>query len=241
MMQIWAHRGASGYAPENTLEAFELAMKQQADGVELDVQLTRDGELVVIHDETIDRVSNRSGWVKDFTLAELKRFRFNKIKPEYEKVTIPTLKEVYQLLKHTDMIINVELKTGLLFYEGIEKKVLDLTAKFGMEDRVIYSSFNHYSVLRIKELNRKAKTGFLVMDGAIDLPRYVKQHSVDALHPASYHLQYSGLVEECKRMGIAVHVWNIKERDIERCFALSVDAIITNFPARTRKLFGEFM
>lgn len=235
-MQIWAHRGASGYAPENTLEAFDLAAKQQADGVELDVQLTKDGKLVVIHDETVDRVSNGSGWVKDFTLAELKRFRLNKIKPEYEKATIPTLEEVYQLLKYTDMTINVELKTGLLFYEGIEKKVLDLTAKFGMEDRVIYSSFNHYSVLRIKELNRKAKTGFLVMDGAIDLPRYVKQHSVDALHPAPYHLQYPDLVEECKRLRIAVHVWNIRDDDICKCKELGVDVVITNYPDRTRNL-----
>lgn len=81
--KVWAHRGASAYAPENTLEAFRLAAEQKADGVELDVQLSKDGELVVIHDETIDRVSNGSGYVRDYTLEELKRFHFNRLHPEY--------------------------------------------------------------------------------------------------------------------------------------------------------------
>ena len=75
---VWAHRGASGYAPENTLEAFQKAVEMGADGVELDVQLTKDGELVVIHDETVDRTSDGSGWVKDFTYARISRFNFNR-------------------------------------------------------------------------------------------------------------------------------------------------------------------
>lgn len=237
-MQIWAHRGASGYAPENTLEAFDLAIKQGADGIELDVQVSRDGELVVIHDERIDRVSNGNGWVKDFTLAELKKFYFNKTKPEYKKTRVATLKDVYALLKETNVMINVELKTGLFFYKGIEEKTLDLSAKLGMEDRVIYSSFNHYSVLLVKKLQREAKTGFLVMDGAIDLPQYVKQHSVDALHSGAYHLRYPGLIESCKQMGIAIRVWNVRDEDVCVCEALGVDAVITNYPDRSRLLLS---
>ena len=124
--KVWAHRGASGYAPENTLESFKMAMDMKADGVELDVQLTKDNELVVIHDETIDRTSNKTGFVKDYTLAELKSFNFNNGNEKYEYAQIPTLKEVFQLLKPSNMVINIELKTGVFFYEGIEEKVLKL-------------------------------------------------------------------------------------------------------------------
>ena len=137
--KVWAHRGASAYAPENTLEAFLLAAEQGADGVELDVQLTKDGEMVVVHDEEIDRVSDGSGFVKDYTLAELKILNFNKTHPEYQDVKIPTLREVYEALKPTGMTINVELKTGIFWYKDLEKKVLELTKEMEMEDRVIYS------------------------------------------------------------------------------------------------------
>ena len=109
--KVWAHRGASAYAPENTLEAFRLAAEQKADGVELDVQLSKDGELVVIHDETIDRVSDGSGYVRDYTLEELKRFHFNRLHPEYADARIPTLAEVYELLKPTGLEINVDRKS----------------------------------------------------------------------------------------------------------------------------------
>lgn len=113
--KVWAHRGASAYAPENTLEAFKLAVDIGSDGIELDVQLSKDGELVVIHDEEIDRTSNGKGFVKDYTLKELKKFNFNHSNSKYHKVNIPTLKEVFELLKSTEMDINVELKTGVFF------------------------------------------------------------------------------------------------------------------------------
>ena len=98
-VKIFAHRGASAYAPENTLEAFRLAMEQGADGIELDVQLTKDGELVVIHDETIDRVSNGKGAVRDYTLEELKSFSVSNHFEQYPDVKIPTLREVLELVK----------------------------------------------------------------------------------------------------------------------------------------------
>ena len=110
--KIWAHRGASGYAPENTLESFELAIEQKADGIELDVQMTKDGELVVIHDETIDRTGNGTGRVQDHTLKELKALNFNKTHPEYASAKIPTLREVYELVKPSGITVNVEMKTG---------------------------------------------------------------------------------------------------------------------------------
>lgn len=129
--KVWAHRGASAYAPENTLEAFKLAIEQHADGVELDVQLTKDGKLAVIHDETIDRTCNGTGYVKNFTMAELKQFSCNKTHPEYSSAVIPELKEVLKLLKPTNLTVNIELKTGIYRYKGIEEKVLRLVEKLG--------------------------------------------------------------------------------------------------------------
>ena len=157
--QVWAHRGASAYAPENTLEAFKLAAGHGADGVELDVQLSRDNELVVAHDETIDRVSNGSGYIKDHTLRELKKLRFNRLFPEYRDAAIPTLREVYELLKPTGLVINVELKTGIVPYEGIEERALCLASEMGMGNRVIYSSFHHPSLVKLKMLDSSVKTG----------------------------------------------------------------------------------
>ena len=121
---VWAHRGASGYAPENTLAAFEKAVELGADGVELDIQLTKDDEIVVIHDEKIDRTSDGEGWVKDYTLEELRGFNYNRTKPEYEHADIPTMREVFELLKPTGLFINIEIKTGVFFYEKIEEKIL---------------------------------------------------------------------------------------------------------------------
>ncbi len=110
MTKIFAHRGASGYAPENTLDAFALAMDMGADGIELDVQMTKDDEVVVIHDETIDRVSDGKGMVKDYTLEQLREFSFDNHMEGYEHVSIPTLNEVLELVKPSKMEVNVELK-----------------------------------------------------------------------------------------------------------------------------------
>lgn len=182
--KVWAHRGASGYAPENTLDAFRKAVEMGADGIELDVQMTKDGELVVIHDETINRVSNGKGWVKDYTYEELKKFNFNKTHQEYTKEEIPTLEQVYRLNKQTNLTINVEIKTGIVFYPGIEERVLELTERLGMKEHVIYSSFNHYTIRKIKELDPQAKTGMLYEDGIIDAVDYACDVvKADALHP----------------------------------------------------------
>ena len=238
---VWAHRGASEYAPENTLPAFEEAVRQGADGVELDIHLTKDGELVVIHDEKINRTSNGKGMVKDMTLAELRRFNYNRKHPEVcDWAEIPTMREVFELLKPTGLTINIELKTGVVFYPGIEEKILRLTAEEGMEDRVIYSSFNHYSVLRLKELDPQAKTGFLYSDGPIDVPAYGKKYGVDALHPALYNLQYPGFMEDCRAQGLSVHVWTVNSpMYVRMCQAAGVDAIITNDPKMTRAMVDE--
>ena len=118
-IKVWAHRGASAYAPENTISAFRKAAEMKADGVELDIQLSKDGELVVIHDETVDRVSDRKGFVRDFTLRELQEIDVSRPIPGFGFERIPTLSEVLEELKPTGMTVNIECKTGIFFYPGL--------------------------------------------------------------------------------------------------------------------------
>ncbi|MDD3172307.1 MAG: glycerophosphodiester phosphodiesterase [Herbinix sp.] len=239
--QVWAHRGASGYAPENTIEAFQKAIEMGADGVELDVQMTKDNQLVIIHDETVNRVSDASGWIKDFTYEELSKLNVNKKFPEYGKVRIPTLEEVYLLLKDTNLSLNVELKNGVVFYEKLEERVMDLTNRYGLQDRIIYSSFNHYSVMKLKELDSCVQTGFLYEDGYINMPDYALKYHVEALHPALYNLQYPDFIKDCKLRGIGIRVWTVnKLNDMKRICENGIDVMITNYPDIGRNVVDEY-
>ncbi len=238
---IWAHRGASGYAPENTLPSFQKAVEMKADGVELDIQLTKDDVIVVCHDEKVNRTSNGKGWIKDFTFEELRKLDFSNKKPEYAGVQIPTMEEVFDLLKDTGLTINIELKTGVVFYQDLEEKILRMAQEKGWEDRVIYSSFNHASMKKLKALNPNAKAGLLYADGTINMPTYTKELGMDAIHPALYNLQYEGVVEECKQLGLKINTWTVNEEE-HLLFAkqFGVDAVITNYPDRARRLYyGE--
>ena len=238
--KVWAHRGASGYAPENTLEAFEMAVKQQADSVELDVQLTKDGELVVLHDETLDRTTDGKGFVKDYTLKEVQALKAVKTHPEYQTGRIPMLAEVYDLLKPTGLEINVELKTGIFFYPEIEEKVLKLTKEMGMEERIWYSSFNHYSLKKVKECNPSARTGILYSDGWIEPWNYAKELGVDAMHPFFVNTQYPGYLENCKRLGLKTHAWTVNEKEYMQLLTRQgIEALITNYPDIARKVVEE--
>lgn len=239
---IWAHRGASGYAPENTLIAFQKAVELGADGVELDVQLTKDDQIVVIHDETIDRTSDGKGWVKDYTLEELRKFNYNKVHPEYEHADIPTLREVYELLKPTGLTINVELKTGIVFYEELERKVLELTKEMGMEDKVLYSSFNHYTCVKIHELAPEAYVGFLYADGPIAMAEYAAKYHADALHPALYNLQFPNYMKDAIEHDLDVNVWTVNEEMyMQMCCQFGVNAIITNYPDKALTVAKAFV
>jgi len=229
--EIFAHRGASQYAPENSMAAFMLAYEQGADGIELDVQLSKDGEIVVIHDETINRVSNGKGAVRNYTLEELRKFSFNNRMEEYENVKIPTLREVLELAKAWKMKVNIELKTGIYWYPQIEEKVVRMVQEEKMEEWVIYSSFNHYSVSKVQQLVPEAKTAYLFSDVILDVEKYAKEHGVQGLHPALYHVKMADFLERYQEAGLDVRVWTVnKEKDMEHLIRAQVTALITNKP-----------
>lgn len=237
MTKIFAHRGASAYAPENTVEAFALAMEQGADGIELDVQMTKDGQVVVIHDETIDRVSDGTGAVRDYTLEELKKFHFSNHMENYENAVIPTLKEVLDLIKSSSMLLNIELKTGIYWYPNLEEKTMELVKESGMEDRVIYSSFNHYSIKKILELNPHAECAFLYSDVILNVDKYAKNAGVCGLHPSVYHLKMAEFLKEYQESGLKVRVWTVnKKEDMEKFIKADLEAVITNYPDKALEI-----
>jgi glycerophosphoryl diester phosphodiesterase len=239
-ISICGHRGASGYAPENTLEAFQLAVDLGADAVELDVQLTRDGQLLVAHDEAIDRVSNGTGLIAVQTLVALKKLDFNRVHPEYEGAKAPTLNEVFELLKPTRLMINVELKNSVNPYPGMEERCLALAARMGMEDRIIYSSFNHYSLLRVKEIDNTAVCGLLFSDVLVRPWKYAREVGVEALHPHyGQTIFFEDFCRNAHEAGLAVNVWTVNfEKDMKRVIDLGCDMMITNYPDRARALIG---
>lgn len=238
--KIFGHRGASAMAPENTLEAFALAAEQGADGIELDVQMTRDGQLVVAHDERIDRVSNGTGEIRKYTLEQLKQLSFNRNHPEYQNAVIPTLKEVLELMKPLKLTINIELKTGIYWYEGIEEAVANLVREMKMEKQVIYSSFNHYSVQKMRQLCPESETAYLYSDVMLHVEEYAKNTGVQGLHPALYHVKMTDFLEQYQRSGLAVRVWTVdKEDDIRFLIEKNVDAIITNEPEKAIRILKE--
>ena len=229
-MEIWGHRGAYDHAPENTLTGFQMAADMGADGVELDIQLTRDREVVVIHDETVDRTSNGEGLVKDFTLSELKKLNFNKRGlTEPLQMEIPTLSEVFKLLEPTKLKINIELKTGVVYYEDIEAEALNIAIKCGMMRRLVWSSFNHYSVQKLKLLAPEAETALLCAGGILVTGEQCAKTGASALHPHIRQLEYPGLVDECHKHGVKVRAWTVNEpEDFKLAQSLGADGICTN-------------
>jgi len=238
-MEIWGHRGAYDHAPENTLTGFQLAVDMGADGVEFDIQLTRDGEVVVIHDEKIDRTSDGHGFVKDFTLSELKKFNFNKkgiTKPLF--MEIPTLDEAIQLLKLLNVRVNIEFKTGKVYYEGIEAKALEIINKHDMLEKTVWSSFNHYSIQKLKQLELHAETALLSASQIHVTGEQCEKTGASALHANIKQLLYPGLVDECHKRGIKVRAWTVsKVKELKLAQDSNVDGICTNRIDAARKFF----
>lgn len=239
-VNIWAHRGCSMEYPENTLEAFEAAAKLPGlAGIELDVQFTKDRQIVVFHDENVSRVTNGTGNIRDYTLAELKKLEI--CSKDHQISRIPTLEEVLKLLKpyceEKNLLINIELKTSVIRYEGIEEATLNKVRDYGMEAYIVYSSFLPESVALIKRLSPSAKTGMLAgtLEDAIKGARKVK---ADALHPGNRGLSCE-IPKDMQHM--PVRVWNgeepffrdgriLKERNMTKYVQFGATDIITNVP-----------
>ncbi len=186
-MKIWAHRGCSQRLPENTMMSFSRAAEIQGlAGIELDIQMTKDGKIVVVHDERVDRTTDGTGYVKDFTYQEIRKLRIDAGNGRQEKV--PSMDEVLDLLENRmkqGMLLNIELKNGNIHYAGMEDKILNEIAKRGLEKWVVYSSFYVKSLVEIRRIAPEASVGILDLKAS---DCYYKKkgafgNSEAALHP----------------------------------------------------------
>jgi glycerophosphoryl diester phosphodiesterase len=238
MTLIFAHRGSSGTFPENTMDAFLAAEKSRADGIELDVQLTKDGEVVVIHDETVDRTTDGKGFVKDYTLIELKRLNARSTFTSIEKHEIPTLREVFEWMSGNCLVCNVELKTGVIAYPMLEEKVIQLIREYGFQDRIIISSFNHYSIIHSYRLDPEVEIAPLYSNGLYMPWIYAKSLHAKGIHP---HIRITpdSIITAAMEDGIAVRPYTInKEAVMKRLFSIGCTALITDFPEKANELRG---
>lgn len=235
----YAHRGASGYCPENTMAAFRYAVELGATGIETDVQMTADGELVLIHDESLLRTTGVNKLVKDVTLAELKTYDAGSwYSSEFSDEKIPTLDELMELVKTHQLMLNIEIKSGIVLYPDIERKVLNKIEAHGLKQQCIISNFNHYSLAECKEIDPEVTTGILYMEGLYRPWDYAKTLGAAALHAPKY-AAHAALVEEAKTNGIIYNVWTVNEpHEMEALLAAGVAGIITDYPDRLHQLLA---
>ncbi|MGO4180913.1 glycerophosphodiester phosphodiesterase [Paenibacillus sp. MCAF9] len=229
----FAHRGASGYCPENTLAAFKKAIELGATGIEIDVQLTKDDQIVIIHDESLMRTTGLNRLVKDTAYEELMSLDAGSwFDPAFQAERVPLLEQLLELLRHSDIILNIELKNGIIQYPGLEQKVIDIVRAFGMADRIILSSFNHYSLLLCKQLAPEIRTGVLYMEGLYRPWEYAATLQADALHPFKYAVTPEWTASAAAH-GIAYHPFTVNDaEEMERLLNAGVDGIITDYPDR---------
>ncbi|KRD11028.1 glycerophosphodiester phosphodiesterase [Flavobacterium sp. Root901] len=222
MLKI-AHRGAKAYEPENTLKAFQKALDLNADGIELDVHLSADGHVIVIHDETIDKMTNGKGAVNSFSLSELKSFR---IADQYE---IPTLKEVFDLV-NKKCFINIELKNADTLTKVVSLIHEYISDKKWNYEHFIVSSFDWNALQQVHNLDSKIPIGVLTETNLHLAVAFAETIKAKAIHPY-YHLLNKENTKAIQEKGFLVLPWTVNiEEDIQKIKSYKVDGIITDFP-----------
>jgi len=253
--RILAHRGASAYAPENTMAAFELARQMGAGGIELDVQLTKDGKIVVIHDLTIDRTSNGKGVVSEMTLEELRQYDYSKALENFDAYAsplnylgtggfnyspndsfgemgsrIPELKDVLLFAKGHQLYINIETKDYTNPYGQVNRLTAELIRECDYVEHTLVSSINHTAMARLKQEFPEIRTGVAFLESIYNMEDYAKQCGVTALHP--YYLMVDeAFMAMAQRNGFEVNPWTVDDDDaIKRLMDLGVTRVMTNRP-----------
>jgi glycerophosphoryl diester phosphodiesterase len=236
---VFAHRGSSAYAPENTLAAFNLAIEQHADAIELDAKLSADGQIVVMHDASVDRTTNGTGLVKSLALAELKSLEAGgKFNPQFSGEKIPTLSEVFEQVGQK-IFINVELTNYSSPSDDLPEKVAHLVRKFKLESMVLLSSFNPIALIRARKVLPMLPMGFLTLTGFGKITFY--SHLIRfgprlAFHPTTADASEK-LIAAVHRRNCRVHVYTVNQpEEMRRLFTAGVDGIFTDDPLLARKV-----
>jgi glycerophosphoryl diester phosphodiesterase len=216
-MMIMGHRGAAALEPENTLLSITRAMEIGVNAVEIDVRLSKDKEIVVIHDSTVDRTTNGTGPVSSYALKEIKKLDAGKGE------TIPTLNEAIDLIGNKVRLV-IELKE-----EGTERKVVELIKRNNLDDNVYVISFWHRLVKTVKEMDSRIKTGVLFVGCPVDA--YIATQASSDAFVMKYTFVNRNFVEIAHKEGLKIFIWNIDDRDLLKHYAdMRVDGIGSNDP-----------
>lgn len=223
----YAHRGASEYAPENTLSSFYLGLVQGANGIETDVQRTKDGVLVLFHDDTLDRVSDGSGKLEDYTLEELKKYKIygNNTAGFYDRII--TFHEFLEKFAQYDIKFAIELKVA-----GVEEDTLAMAEKFGIMDKTTFTSFNFDYIKNIKELNPHARVGWLTVRTDDEAIEDLLSIGGEEMAPKA-ELVTAELMEKWRNASLGVRAWGIQNIELMKKMCMfKVDGMTVNFPDR---------
>jgi glycerophosphoryl diester phosphodiesterase len=232
-MKISAHRGYSGRYPENTMLAFEKAAEAGADEIELDIQLSKDGQVVVFHDETLERLTGHREFLRNLSFEELRKLNAAQCVygDKFGVNPIPSLDEYFEWVKNTEIVTNIELKNGRFYYEGLEEKTIALISTHKLEAQVFFSSFNHTSLLKCKKLNPAIRCGALIHATLVgNAGYYVQSNGLDFFHPDINSLDEE-MAQSCAKYGVEINVWTVNDMNgLLKAQSLKCRGIITNFP-----------
>ena len=227
----YAHRGASAYAPENTMSAFRLGLEQGANGIETDVHRTKDGVLVLFHDDTLDRVTGTAGRIKDFTCAELRQLD---VRMDGKTDKIPTLEEFLQAFAGKDLRFAVELKQDFT-----ETDVIDLLRRYGVTEKTTLTSFSLNCLMRAALYAPEFKMGYLTNDVNDMTVRVAKTVGLTELCPQA-KLVTKALVEKLHAEGFSVRAWGVKtEAQMRAVYDAGADGMTVNFPDKLRDYMAK--
>jgi len=223
------------------MAAFELGLSAGADGLELDVHITKDGKIVVIHDDTLERTTNGRGRVEDHTYAELAELDAGSwFGEEYKGERLPTLDQVCQLIKGTGKLFNVELKAGAAF-QTLTEKVAEMIVAYDLVPNTIISSFNHYALAYMKQVNPDLRTAILTSAALYKPWEYAKGIGATALHP-HHKTVVPFIVQEAQANGFMVNPYTVDDpRDVRRMVEAGVDSVITNQVTQVKELLAELL
>jgi glycerophosphoryl diester phosphodiesterase len=231
-MKIYAHRGFSGLYPENTMLAFEKAVEVKSDGIELDIHLSKDRKLIVIHDEYLLRTTGKPGKVGDYTRDELIKINAGKTKEDKFGFTpIVDFEHYCNYIRDKNIITNIEIKTNNIYYPGIEEVIVELVKKNKLEENVIFSSFNWLSVVNIKKIAPYIKTALLQEDFLTDnIGDLEKSFDFDYFHPDGRLLDEK-VLKNCNANDIKINAWAVNELDLfKKLKNWKIEGVITNYP-----------
>lgn len=231
---IWAHRGASGHAPENTLVAFQKAMAMGADGIECDLRESREGDLVVFHDPTIKRLTGQAGRIVDLTLSELKRLDIGSwFAPSFAGQTVLTASELIDAIP-PPFQLNLEIKAAS------PQKVVDLIQKKGIADRVIVSSFDHILLKKVRSLHPTLPIGYLVdREPLKKILQEARRLEAVSIHLASKRVT-PDLIEKAHKEKLKVYVYTVNDPvQMASFIEMGVDGLFTNYPDRLAALIKK--